>query len=616
MHNEKALWTLLGQLRGSFSFDDALELSAVGSLFGLLARRGELDFDALLSSEKSIKDTLVAAEQEHSCLQGISSGLNIINRAASVESIRFLCDFNTLRNDIEDYDDWFEEVLELISRRSRSKGEHSSPETINTAALSILKPGSGTFYDGAAGLGGGFIEACRQAGDTELVLYGQELDPRAWALAKIRLFLHGIGNVTLKQGNVLTDPAFTDDNHVRQFDYVFMDAPFGLTLPHAETLEQDPYSRFLYGVPSRRSTDLAFLSHALASLNNRGRGIAVTADGALYRGGADAAIRKNILASDMIEAVIALPARLYETAVLPVNLIVFNKNKGADRKGCILFINAGDRAAEGQRSRRVMTAEEIRRITEVMESGTDVPGFSKWIGTEEVKEGNLLPSRYLVASEAVIAGIGTVRVFPEQLDQVKRVPLKERAEFFSGFNVVSRNKESDQGKYRIVKISDVQDGRLNLENVTRYAIDNNAKVEKYQLAAGDVILSIRGQALKSAVIPENSGDLLLSQNFVGIRCGPRLHPEFLKVYLDSPLGQFLLTSKLSGTTVPTLSRKDVEALEVPDVPIGDQVKVIRSYSSKKADIERQMKELERQRQEVNREIYRQMGIGDAFGLTN
>jgi type I restriction enzyme M protein len=77
-------------------------------------------------------------------------------------------------------------------------------------------------------------------------------------------------------------------------------------------LQYHPYNRFFYGIPRRSSVDFATISHVLASLPENGRVIVVARDAALYRGGTEGEIRRNIISSDLIEAIIALPARLYE----------------------------------------------------------------------------------------------------------------------------------------------------------------------------------------------------------------------------------------------------------------------------------------------------------------
>src|SRR5699024_431184 len=82
----------------------------------------------------------------------------------------------------------------------------------------------------------------------------------------------------------------------------------------------------LYGIPPKTSADYAFISHALASLNETGRGIVLVADGSLFRGGAEGKIRHNMIASDVIEAIISLPGGIFQHTNISVNLIIFIHN--------------------------------------------------------------------------------------------------------------------------------------------------------------------------------------------------------------------------------------------------------------------------------------------------
>ncbi|WKA53179.1 type I restriction-modification system subunit M/S [Planococcus shixiaomingii] len=622
MSNEKSLWTLLDNVRDILIPEDTIELLAISSLLGYLDQHPvyseSFNFKSVLKDSSKVKMNLrsmLEKAEEIPALKGVFPELKVLGKIKSAELSKFLYDFSSITNNSTHYGEWLDQAQQSLGHfRGRGGAEHTSPKTINKIALSMLDPRNGSFYDGVAGLGGGLVEAKKHS--DALKVYGQEIDPRTCALSKIRMFLYGIEDADLRQGNVLTAPAFVEGNHVQQFDFVFMDAPFGALLQTNEALANDPYQRFVYGVPSKRSGDLAFISHALASLKEKGKGIVVVIDGTLYRGGADAAIRKNIISSDIIEAVVSLPARLYENTVLPVNIIYFNREKSPNRRGKILFVNAADNFTEEQRQKRVLSYDAIQQITETVKSGQEKKDFSKWILNEDIKDGNLLPSRYLVASEMYIAGHGHVKIFQDKLNNVKTAALKEKADFFTGFNVVSKNKESAEGKYRIIKISDVQDGKLLLDTISRYDIENNARVEKYKLEKGDVILSIRGQALKTAIILEDEENLLLSQNFIGIRCGKQLHPEFLKTYLESPVAQFLLASKLSGTTVPTLSRKDIKELEIPYLPLSEQQAAVEAFKSKTTLIELKLEELQQELKKAKSHVYEQMGIGEAFELTD
>src|SRR5699024_2137866 len=274
-------------------------------------------------------------------------------------------------------------------------------------------------------------------------------------------------------------PGFTEGNVLKKFDYVYMDAPFSMRINNYESLAKDQYNRFFYGMPSRSNGDYAFISHALASLNEDGKAIIVTTEGALFRGAAEGRIRKNIILSDMVEAVISLPSGLYNTTSIPVNLIVFNKNKVESRKNKILFVKAEELFTEKNRHIRTISEVDIQKIVDTINDGAEISEFSTFIDLADLVDNNLSPSRYLPPSKVDIEGFGKVKFNLKAFASMDTVLLKDVASFFRGYNVGSKNKESPDGKFRIVRLSDVQSGKLMMDTISRYDIENNARINMY-----------------------------------------------------------------------------------------------------------------------------------------
>jgi len=619
--SEKTIFVgALKSLQDELNPSESTELLSIGILICSLDEDGRymniVDMDSLLREESNIliklKEILEDIEKEIPYFEDVFSKLTVLEKLSAPQLSRFLYDMKAINLNAMGYDKCFDLLINYNETLSRVGGEHISPETVNKLAISILSPQDGSFYNGAFGLGGGAVEAirCAKENNGEVEIYGQEKDARTYALAKIRLFLSGGEHVKIATGDIFSTPNFRTGNSLERFDYVYMDIPKGLVANHDFT--HDPFDRFLYGIPSQRNSDLAFISHALASLNRKGRAVLVVANGTLFKGGANVSIRNNMIASDVLEAVISLPARLYKNTAIPVNLMIFNKDKYAERRNKVFFINALECFTEGRGTERYISEEDINKIVRTVQSGREVEEFSKFVNIDKIKDGILLPSRYLTQSEMDIPEYGKVKFDLDNLSNIKTSPLKNMATFFSGYNVGSKNKESEKGKYQIVRISDVYDGKLHEAGIARYDIKNNARIEKYMLEKDDVILATRGTSLKVAIIPENDGDMLLSQNFIGIRCGTDLDPAFLKAYLESPLGQFSLKNKLSGTAIPTLSRKDVETLEIPDMSIKDQVTMMGEYFSKEKSIEQEIAKLERELADARSDLFDEMGISGVY----
>jgi type I restriction enzyme M protein len=95
-------------------------------------------------------------------------------------------------------------------------------------------------------------------------------------------------------------------------------------------LENDQYKRFVYGIPSR-TADFAFIQHIIASLNNEGKAIVIVPSRVLFASGHEGEIRKRIVESDLVEAVIGLGPSLLTNTSIPINLLVLNKAKASSK---------------------------------------------------------------------------------------------------------------------------------------------------------------------------------------------------------------------------------------------------------------------------------------------
>ena len=622
---EESIYNMFDSLGSVLNSDDHLEMIAIGALLYYLQEEpdysSKFNMATLLRTGEGInieiRKLFKELENEIPYFSGVLKELDVINKINSAQLTRFLYEFNAIASEKINYGEWFDRVIKIVNQQAgKNSGQHTTPESVNKLAISILAPLRGSFNDSVAGFGGGMLEASRFAENhgMSISLFGQELNPKVWAIAKIRLFISGIEEAQFVKGDVFQNPGFTHGDTLKKFDYVYMEAPFNLAINNYDFLKNDLYNRFFYGLPPRRSGDLAFISHALASLGEDGKAMVATTEGALFRGGAEGTIRKNIIVSDLIEAVISLPSGLHEHTGIPINLVLFNKNKDSSRKNKILLVKAEACFSEIGRSKRIISETDIQKIVKVVQNGEEISEFSTFIETKDIQDDSLLPSRYLLASEVNVVGFGKVSFALDAFKKVDTMPLKDVASFFRGFNVGSKNMESEDGEYRIVKLSDVQDGKLRLNDISRYTIENNAKIKMYVLRKGDVILSIRGQTLKVAIIPEDDNKLLLSQNFLGIRCGNNINPEFLKLYLESPIGQYLLSNMMSGTAIATLSRNDVESLEIPLLAIEEQEEIMNMYTSKEKTIEKTIRELKQELYEMKLHSYSKMGLREVFTI--
>ena len=236
-----------------------------------------------------------------------------------------------------------------------------------------------------------------------LKLYGQEINPFTYAMAKMNAFIHDM-DADIRVGDTIRNPRFVDGGKLKQFDKVTANPMWNQKFPQ-KVFENDAYNRFLFGIPpSNSSSDWGWIQHMFASLNDKGKLVVVIDTGVVSRGSGNTGsnrekeIRKRFVDNDYVEAVILLTDNLFYNTTAPGNIIVINKNK--PHKGEILLINASKEFAKG-RPKNYLTEENIKRIEDVYKNWEAIEGFSKIITNEEAARNdyNLSPSRYVATGE-------------------------------------------------------------------------------------------------------------------------------------------------------------------------------------------------------------------------
>jgi type I restriction enzyme M protein len=583
----------------------------------------DVSIDAILRSSEMRRESekvFLLIEEKFPALSGVFSCLNNDKKMTDKTFYQLLSLIKGAKLSREEWKRAFEDALNKIyDAAGKEIGQSTTPNFLNKLGIELLSPVGGDFYDGASGINGTLIEAnkfSKKYGEV-LELYGQEINPVVWAIGRIRLFINGVRHCNVELGNTLEKPLFIEINsQLKQFDNIMMNFPFGLAWNKEESsIEKDEYNRFIFGKPARSSSEWLFISHIIKSLKNNGKAIAITSSGTLFRSAGDGAIREKVIFLDYIEAVISLPSSMFLTTSIPVYMIIINMNKEPMLKDRILFVNAENMYENINRNQKALTDEHINRIVEVYRYKKEEEEFSAIIDIKDLDESNLLPSRYIVRTEINNDYFGKIRFNKEKLSELKECKtLGEISEFYRGINITGENTQDDNGEYRIINLADVKEGEIDTEALTRYTIKNNARVEAYMIKEGDIIISNRGMTTKICIIPKHDGKVLISQNFIGIRLNKNISPEYVKEFLVSPLGQFLIASKQVGTSIITLNPKDLKQLPIVLPPINKQLKAIEEYKKEDEMIRNLIKQLERELKSVKIELYDKMGIASMFNI--
>jgi type I restriction enzyme M protein len=206
-------------------------------------------------------------------------------------------------------------------------------------------------------------------------LTGQELNPDIAAIAKMNLFIHGYSG-SIKRADSLGDPQFTEDGRLQTFDYILANFPFSANWPK-DKLKDDPYGRFDWHekLPRADRGDYAFIMHMAAQLNETGQAAIVIPHGVLFRK-YEGRYREPMLENDLVEAVVGLPANLFQNNSIPSAILVLNKEKPPEREGEVLFLHAADEAFY----------EELSNQNQLTDAGLDhiVENVSNWATEERV----------------------------------------------------------------------------------------------------------------------------------------------------------------------------------------------------------------------------------------
>lgn len=284
-------------------------------------------------------------------------------------------------------------------------GEFYTPKEIKDVMVKLLKPHESiSIYDPCAGSGGFLISAIeyvKEQGQNHrnLQIYGQEINLTTWAIAKLNMLLHDVSGSTIWKGDTIREPKNTEGSTLKTFDMVLSNPPFSLKNWGREVAEKNDYNRFNYGVAPASYGDLAFVQHMLASLNSKGIMATVVPHGILFRGGEEGKIRQGLLEDDLVEAVIGFPQNLFYGASIPASVIILNKNKPANKKGKVLFIEASQGfIKDGNKNK--LRAEDIEHIVKAYEAYLNEDKFAKIASSEEIKKNdyNLNITRYVDTS--------------------------------------------------------------------------------------------------------------------------------------------------------------------------------------------------------------------------
>ncbi|RQT42500.1 type I restriction-modification system subunit M [Burkholderia cepacia] len=321
-------------------------------------------------------------------------------------------DFSKNRADGDDIlGDAYEYLMQHFATESgKSKGQFYTPAEVSRVVAQVLGIGTAkttpntTVYDPTCGSGSLLLKVA-DAAHSKLTLYGQEKDSATSGLARMNMILHDNPTAEIEQGNTLAAPKFREgkagNESLKVFDYVVANPPFSdkRWSTGIDPLN-DPWQRFeAFGIPPAKQGDYAYLLHIVRSLKSTGRAACILPHGVLFRGNAEADIRRALIRKGYIEAIIGLPANLFYGTGIPACIVVIDKSRAAERvaAGTGIFMLDASQGFMKDGPKNRLRERDIHRIVDAFQRRHAVPRYSRQVSLEEIEknEHNLNLPRYI-----------------------------------------------------------------------------------------------------------------------------------------------------------------------------------------------------------------------------
>ncbi len=208
-------------------------------------------------------------------------------------------------------------------------------------------------------------------------------------------------NKARSQSQTIYDPTCGSGSLLLTFDFAVANPPFSSKAwSNGFDADNDLYQRFEDGVPPQKNGDYAFLLHIIRSLKSTGKGAVILPHGVLFRGNAEADIRRSIIRKGYIKGIIGLPPNLFYGTGIPACIIVIDKENAASRTGIFMIDASKGFMKDGNKNR--LRHQDIHKIVDVFTRQSELAKYSRMVSVAEIEANdyNLNIPRYIDSTEA------------------------------------------------------------------------------------------------------------------------------------------------------------------------------------------------------------------------
>jgi len=309
---------------------------------------------------------------------------------------------------------------EFANAEGKKGGQFYTPKSIVKIMVEMIEPYKGRVYDPACGSGGMFVMSEKFVKEhkgriDDISIYGQESNQTTYRLCRMNLAIRGIDSSQVAWN---TEGSFLNDAHKDlRADYILANPPFNDSDWSGDQLRGD--ARWKYGVPPTGNANFAWMQHMIHHLSPKGIMALVLANGSLSSNTSnEGEIRKNIIENDLVDCIVALPKQLFYNTGIPACLWFLSRKRSGngDRKrtGEILFIDASEMGYLSDRTHRMFTDNDVKKIADTYHEWRskeskykNIKGFCNSATVKDIEKHNfvLTPGRYVGIPDEIDDGI-------------------------------------------------------------------------------------------------------------------------------------------------------------------------------------------------------------------
>ncbi len=263
-------------------------------------------------------------------------------------------------------------LTKFADLKAHDNGEFFTPVSLVQMIVNIIEPDHGSVIDPACGSGGmfvqsaHFIEEMHKSPQDVATFYGAEKNPTTIRLAKMNLAVHGL------EGKIQKAITFYEDPHdfLGNANFVMANPPFNVDDVDAEKIKNDP--RLPFGLPGVNNKgavsngNYLWISYFYSYLNEEGRAGFVMSSQASSAGGQEAEVRRKLVETGHVGAMVAIRSNFFYTRSVPCELWFLNKNKPEHMKNKVLMLDARNVYRKVTRKIYDFSPEQLANLTSIV----------------------------------------------------------------------------------------------------------------------------------------------------------------------------------------------------------------------------------------------------------